>query len=69
LLVWAIVERAADPTFWAAQVLISRQVQASLDVRAIEESVVFAAGHIRKVGEIGDNCPCPILAIEAQQCA
>ena len=33
----------------------------------IEQLVVFAAGHIREIGQIGDDCSGPILAVEAQQ--
>jgi len=61
-LIWTIVERAADPTFRAVQLLVSRQVQASLDVGAIEQLVVFAAGDVRKITQIGDDCSSPILA-------
>ena len=66
-LVWTVVERAADPTFRALEVLISRQVQASLDVDVIEEVVVFAAGHVGKIAQIGDDCSGPILTIKAYQ--
>jgi hypothetical protein len=47
--------------------LVSRQVQARLDVGTIEDPVVFATGDIRQVAHIADNCPVAILAIEAQQ--
>ena len=66
-LVWAVVEGAADPAFCTAQVLSSRQVQASLNIDAIEHPVVFATRNIRAVGQIGDDRSCPILAIKAQQ--
>ena len=65
--VWTVVERAADPTFRAAQMLVSRQVQASLNVGAIEEAVVFATRDRRKVAQIGDDRPSPLLAIQAHQ--
>jgi len=42
-LIWAVIERAAEPAFWAGEVLIGGQVQASLDVNEIEKFVVFAA--------------------------
>jgi hypothetical protein len=67
LLVWAVVERAADPTCCTLQMLVSRQVQASLDLGAIEEAVVFAAGHIREIAQVGDDCSGPLLAIQAHQ--
>ncbi len=65
-LVWTVVERAADSTFRAAQVLIGRQVQASLNVGAIEDDVVFATGDIGEVAQIGDDRPGAILAIQAK---
>ena len=49
--------------------LISRQVQASLDVSTIEELVVFASCNIGEVGHIGNDRSSAILAIEAEQCA
>src|SRR5262249_42290110 len=54
VLVWTVVKRAADPTFCTVHMLISRQVQASLDVRAIQHRVVFATGDIRAIGHIRD---------------
>ncbi len=68
-LVWAVVERVADSTFCTKEVLIGRQVQARLDVGAIEDAVVFAASDIREIVHIADDRPGAILAIEAQQCS
>ena len=67
VLVWTIVKRAADPAFRAQEVLIRRQVQASLDVGAIKEAVVFATGDIREIAQITDNRPIAILAIETDE--
>lgn len=66
-LVWTVVERAANPTLCAPQVLIGWQVQARLDGGVIEKAVVFATRDIREVGHISDDRPGAILAIEAQQ--
>jgi hypothetical protein len=68
-LVWTVVKCAADPAFRAAEVLIGRQVQTSLDVGAIEHPIVFATGDIGEVSDIGDDRPGAILPIEAQQCS
>lgn len=46
VLVWTVVEGAADPAFLAAQLLGSRQVQASLNSGEIKEAVVFASRDI-----------------------
>src|SRR6266851_2915020 len=65
-LVWTVVERAADSTFRMRQVLVRRQVQAGLDFRSIQYSIVFAACDIREPCQIGDDRPGSILPIQAQ---
>lgn len=67
--IWTVVERTANITFCAPQMLIGRQVQTGLDGGAIEEAIVFAARDIREVGHIRDDRPGAILAIQAQECA
>ncbi len=62
VLVWTIVERAADSALRALELLIDRQVQARLDGSVIEETVVFAACNICEVGHIRDHRPRAILA-------
>ncbi len=47
--VWAVVERAYQFTFPAAELLIGRQVQTALDALPIQHGVIFAAHDKRKV--------------------
>jgi hypothetical protein len=42
-------------------------VQASLNLRMIEQAIVFPTGHKRKTSEIGEYRPVAILSIEPQQ--
>jgi len=65
--VWAVVERAYQFTFRAAELLISRQVQTALDLGPIQHAVIFAAHDKRKVCQVGDDGPCSILPIQPHQ--
>lgn len=65
VLVWTVVEFAADSTLGTSELLIGRQVQASLDISVIEYPIVFAARDIREVSHIRDHRPRTILAIQA----
>jgi hypothetical protein len=65
--VWAVVERAYQLTFRAAELLIGRQVQAALDRLAIQHGVIFAAHDEREACQIGDDGPCSILPIQPHQ--
>src|SRR6266705_2629180 len=67
-LVWAVVERTADPTHlalfrcWSA----GKCKRVWIAARPVS-AVVFAAGHRRKIAQVGDDCSGPILAIQAHQ--
>jgi hypothetical protein len=62
-----IIERAANPAFRLRQVLVSRQVQAGLDLGAIQQSIIFAARDIRQAGQVSEDCSSPILPIQAEK--
>ena len=62
-----IVEATHHLTFRTLLELIGRQMQTGLDQRVIEQAIVFAAGHKRKTGEIGEDRSIAILSIEPQQ--
>ncbi len=63
----AIVQTAYHVAFGTLLELIGRQVQARLNLRMIEQAVVFATGHERKTGEIGKHRSIAILPIEPEQ--
>ena len=56
----AIVEAAHHLTFRTLLELIRRQMQTGLNQRVIEQAIVFAPGHKRKTGEIGEDRPIAI---------
>ena len=49
------------------QVVIGRQVQASLDLGPLQDLIVTATHHKRQSGQISEDGSCPILSIKAQQ--
>ena len=65
--VWAVIERAYQFTFRAAELLISRQVQTALDLGPIQHAVIFAAHDEQEACQIGDDGPCPVLPIQPYQ--
>jgi hypothetical protein len=62
----AIVERAAVGTFWAAERSCSGKREAQLDLRAIQQRIVFAAQHVGQPGQVDQHRSGPILPIQAQ---
>src|SRR5579875_240662 len=58
-----VVERPHHATFRMLDLLIWRQMQARLDLDAIEQAIVFATGDIRQSCRIRKHGSCPILAI------
>ena len=64
---WTIVEAARCLAFGTLLDLIGGQVQPRLDLRMIEQVVVFATAHKRKPCHIGDHGPIAILPIQPQQ--
>jgi hypothetical protein len=63
----AVVELPHQVTFRAAELLIGRQMQTALDLWPIQYIVIFATHHEQEVCQIGDDSPCPILAVQSQQ--
>ena len=63
----AVVEGAHKVTFWAAELLIGRQVQAGLDLWPVEELIVFATHHIRQPCQFSERRPSPILAVQPHE--
>ena len=64
---WAIVEAADHLAFWALLELIWRKVQACLNERVIEHTVLFAAGDKREACHIGEDGPGSILPVKPKQ--
>lgn len=58
-----VVERAHHATFRVFDLLVWGQVQASLDLDAIEQAIVFATSDIRQFCQIRKYSSCPILAV------
>ena len=50
------------PLVLLRQVLVSRQVQAGLDLGLIQQAIIFAARDIRQAGQISEDCSSPILS-------
>jgi hypothetical protein len=63
----AVVELAQQATFWAAELLVSWQVQTALDRLLIQHAVIFAAHDEGEACQIGDDSPCSILSVQPQQ--
>lgn len=47
--------------------LIGRQMQTGLKQRVIEQAIVFASGHQRKTGEIGEDRSIALRSVESEQ--
>ncbi len=63
----AVVELPHQATFWAAELLVSWQVQTALDRLLIQHAVIFAAHDEGEACQIGDDSPCSILSVQPQQ--
>lgn len=66
-LIWTVGTCAADPTFRAGHVLISRHVHALLDGGMIEGAVVCAACDRRNSAQVGDDRFGAIVPIQAEK--
>ena len=62
-----VVELPHQTTFRTGELLIGRQVQATLHLWPIQHGVIFATHDKREACQIGDDGPCSILPIQPQQ--
>jgi hypothetical protein len=63
----AVVERAAEVTFRATELLIWGEVQAGLHLRLLKHLLLFAAHHIGEAGEIGKHGSGALLPIQTEE--
>ncbi len=64
---WTVIEAAPPLTFGSLLYLIIGQVQACLNERMVEQTIVFPAGDKREASHIGEDRSIAILSIEPEQ--
>ena len=64
---FAVVQGAHEGTFRTAELLISCQMQADLDLRSVKQLIVFAAHHKREASQVGEDGSGAILPIQTRE--